>query len=621
MTVRCEIRSIGAAFCLLLCSCMVAMGAEQPNILWISCEDISPLLGCYGVAGADTPNLDHLATEGTLFTHAFSCHGVCAPSRTGIITGMSPISLGANHMRSRVRLPDDIRLFPELLRKAGYYCTNNSKTDYNLDWNPKRVWDENSAKAHWKNRPRRDQPFFAVFNLTMTHESKVWPSGWSGVVNQLSQQRRHGLNDFPLPPIYPESQAARSDRARLADLITVMDAEAGRLLQELKEAGELERTVIMFWSDHGNGLPRAKRWTYDSGAHVPLIVRLPESMRAMPGALPAGSRDERMVSLVDLAPTVLGLAGVAIPGTMQGRPFLGADTHSGHKFIYGARDRLDERQDMVRTVRSHRYRYVRNFMPWLPALQHVEYGERNETLREIRRQEAAGQLPDVVRQWLVPRAPEELYDLEADPWETENLITNPELASEVTELRAACDAWQRSAVDVHLLPEALLEEESLDRDRYGLLRGPGGSQRLESLLAAAQTRFSNHAQANSPAALESAAPGVLCWRCMQTSRGGSVDADLSAVVVGAKHSSPSVRMFAAGALARSGKSSEAAEIFRQLLEIDRPALRQGVIREVDELGDAEFLELYPRLRKSLQAAATEDEYFGRLLEHAESRAY
>ena len=621
MDVQTKFRSILAAICLLQCSTLAATGADQPNILWISCEDISPLLGCYGVAGADTPNLDQLAAEGTLFTHAFSCHGVCAPSRTGIITGLSPISLGANHMRSKVRLPADIRLFPELLREAGYYCTNNSKTDYNLEWNQKRVWDENSGKAHWKNRPRPEQPFFAVFNLTMTHESKVWPSGWTGIVNELSQQRRHGLNDFTVPPIYPESEAVRGDRARLADLITVMDAEAGRLLQELKDAGELERTVIMFWSDHGNGLPRAKRWTYDSGARVPLIVRLPRSLQTLPGALPRGSRDDRMVSLLDLGPTVLELAGVTTPETMQGRPFLGPRAHAGHEFIYGARDRLDERQDMVRTVRSHRYRYVRNFMPWLPALQHVEYGERNETLREIRRQATSGTLPDVIRQWLVPRAPEELYDLETDPWETDNLITRPELAGVVNELRAACDEWQRAAVDVHLLPEALLEEESQERDRYGLLRGPGGSQRLESLLAAAKNSAAAGRGQPALTSLESADPGELCWRCMQTSRGGNVDADLSAVAAAAKHSSPSVRMFAAGALARSGKASEAAEIFRQLLAIDRPALRQGVIREVDELGDTEFLDVYPQLRKTLRATGPDDEYFGRLLEHAESRAY
>lgn len=190
-----------------------ALPAQPPNILWISCEDISPQLGCYGAPHADTPHLDQLAAEGTLFLHAFSCHGVCAPSRTGIITGLSPISLGANHMRSRVRLPTEVRLFPQLLREAGYYCTNNSKTDYNLEWNAKQVWDENSARAHWKNRPRPDQPFFAVFNLTMTHESKVWTAGWESVVKDLPQPRRHSPDLVTVPPIYPDRPAVRGDLA------------------------------------------------------------------------------------------------------------------------------------------------------------------------------------------------------------------------------------------------------------------------------------------------------------------------------------------------------------------------------------------------------------------------
>ena len=172
----------------LLIGCLTsgAKAADRPNILWISCEDISPHLGCYGDRNAVTPHLDKLASKGTQFTHAFSCHGVCAPSRTGIITGMYPISLGANHMRSKANLPDHVKLFPQYLREAGYYCTNNSKTDYNLNWDQKATWNESSGKAHWKNRKSGEIPFFAVFNLTMTHESKVWPKGWTKVVHDLS---------------------------------------------------------------------------------------------------------------------------------------------------------------------------------------------------------------------------------------------------------------------------------------------------------------------------------------------------------------------------------------------------------------------------------------------------
>ena len=291
----------------------VVNGQERPNILWISCEDISPHLGCYGDSTAVTPHLDRLAAEGTLFTHAFSCHGVCAPSRTGIITGMFPISLGANHMRSKAKLPDHVKLFPQLLRDEGYYCTNNSKTDYNLVWNENATWSANSGKAHWKNRPNTETPFFSVFNLTMTHESKVWPTGWAEVVATLPESQRHRPEDMTVPPLYPDTPAVRADLARLADLIAVMDLRVGELLKELDDAGLTENTIVVFWSDHGDGLPRSKRWTYDSGSHVPLIVRVPEQYRALAGSMNPGSKDDRLVSLIDLGPTMLRLTGIEPP--------------------------------------------------------------------------------------------------------------------------------------------------------------------------------------------------------------------------------------------------------------------------------------------------------------------
>jgi uncharacterized sulfatase len=309
---------------------------------------------------------------------------------------------------------------------------------------------------------------------------------------------------------------------------------------------------------------------------------------------------------VDLGPTVLNLAGLPVPITMQGQPFLGPAAHSGHPRIFGARDRLDERQDMVRTVRNHRYRYVRNLMPWYPALQNVEYGERNETLREIRQLESQGTLPEIVRQWVLPRAPEELYDLETDPWETKNLIAEPQLSAVAAELREACSQWQRDVRDVHLLPEPLLEEESLDRDRYGLFRGENGNARLERLLQAAI--------GTSPPSINAkeSDPGVLCWQLLRAARRGNAAEHTQQFHEAAEHSSPSVRLFAAAGLARAGHVKPAVAAFRQLLAIQRPALRQGVMREIDEAGGA----VYAELAKELETAADKDEYFSRLLEHA-----
>ena len=222
-------------FCLpiiLAMACLTRVqAADRPNILWISCEDISSHLGCYGDVNATTPHLDALAAQGVRYTNAYTCHGVCAPSRTGIITAMHPISLGANHMRSKANIPPQIKLFPQYLKDAGYYCTNNSKTDYNLNWPQKQVWHESSNKAHWKNRPDAKQPFFAVFNLTMTHESKIWPEGWAGVVKGWPQDQLHDAAKLTVQPLYPDTEAVRGAFARLLDIIMVMDQKVGDLLQ------------------------------------------------------------------------------------------------------------------------------------------------------------------------------------------------------------------------------------------------------------------------------------------------------------------------------------------------------------------------------------------------------
>lgn len=288
-------------------------------------------------------------------------------------------------MRSKAILPPHIRPFPQYLREAGYYCTNNSKTDYNLRLDEKATWDETSGTVHWKHRRSADQPFFAVFNLTMTHESKVWPRGWKEVASVLSNSEHHRPENMIVPPLYPDTLAVRQDLARLADLITVMDRRVGEILKELDEAGVAEDTIVVFWSDHGDGLPRAKRWTYDSGSRVPLIVRIPERYKSSSLNAAADSTDDRLINLIDLGPTVLSLAGIKVPNGLAGRPFLGAQRGQDRDYIHGARDRIDERFDLVRTVRSRGFRYCRNLMPWRPALQHITYGEQNAIMQDMRK--------------------------------------------------------------------------------------------------------------------------------------------------------------------------------------------------------------------------------------------
>jgi len=594
-----------------------SFAADRPNILWISCEDISPRLGCYGDTSANTPNLDHLATEGIRYTHAFSCHGVCAPSRTGIITAHYPIALGANHMRSRANLPPHIKPFPEYLRKAGYYCTNNSKTDYNLVWDQKATWDNTSAKAHWKNRPDKTQPFFAVFNLTMTHESKIWRSGWKGVVSDLKESERHRAEDMIVPPLYPDTRAVREDLARLADIITVMDRNVGLLLKELDDAGLADDTILMFWSDHGDGLPRAKRWPYDSGTRVPMIVRVPEKYKALASVGSPGSTDDRLINLIDLGPTVLSLAGVAIPEGLSGQPFLGTDQPPDREFIYGARDRIDERFDLVRTVRNRDFRYVRNLMPWRPALQNITYSEQNATRQAMRKLLAEGKLEPQSTQWFqTPRPAEELYDLNADPWELVNLVKNPAHATTLKALSAECDHWQLEVRDAHLLPEAMLDAaEQTAGCRWMVLHGPDGMARTEKLLNTAKaTSQSVAGQAKVEMPQLDIDPAVRWWQVMACSKAANVGDFKALLEAEAKSDEPIIRIAAAGGLARMGDLTTAAATLAELLSHKSVFVQHAAMLEIDE-GGPELIALTKDKIKNI----SNNEYCQRLADHALNR--
>jgi uncharacterized sulfatase len=371
--------------------------ADRPNILWISCEDMSPNLGCFGDSYSTTPNLDALAAKGVRYTQAFATSGVCAPSRSCIITGVFPSSLGSHFMRCKATLPDFVKCFPEYLREAGYYCTNNSKTDYNFD-HPKSAWDESSNKAHWRNRPD-GTPFFSVFNITVTHESQIRLRGdaFQKITQRLKPEQRHDPAKVTLPPIYPDTPEARRDWANYLDCITTMDAMAGDLLRQLGEDGLADDTIVWFFSDHGVGLPRAKRWLYDSSLHVPLIIHFPPKFQRRAIGNKPGETDERLVSFVDFAPTVLSLAGVIIPDHMQGQAFLGGQAApSPRLYVHGIRDRMDERYDLIRAVRDRRFKYIRNYMPGVPYAQVLNYAELGPTLQSMRRLHHEGSLTPAV---------------------------------------------------------------------------------------------------------------------------------------------------------------------------------------------------------------------------------
>lgn len=452
-----------------------ARAASRPNILWLSCEDISPHLGCYGDRHAITPHLDRLAGEGVRYTHAFTTAGVCAPCRSGIITGIYQSSLGTQHMRCQAKLPEQVRPFPTYLRQAGYYCTNNSKQDYQFR-TPAGTWDASSSRAHWKQRPENDRPFFAVFNFTGCHESGIASAGkYRSVTKNLTPAQRQDPGKLELPPYYPDTPVVREDWKRNYELITAMDAWVGEKIAELKKAGLYDETIIFFWSDHGVGLPRGKRWLYDSGTHIPLIVRVPEKFRVAGQGQPAGVSN-RLVSSIDFGPTVLHLAGVDLPPVMQGQPFLGNNLPQPRQYVYGARDRMDERYDIIRMVRDQRFKYLRNYEPLKTYYQYMNTPEKGATMRELRRLHEAGELPPQAARYFAERKPvEELYDTQADPHELNNLAGNPKYEKVLRRMRQAHLAWVEETKDLGLIAEPLLvAREKQIGHRWGILRQENG---------------------------------------------------------------------------------------------------------------------------------------------------
>ncbi len=430
----------------------------KPNILWITCEDMSPHLGCFGDDLARTPVLDQLAAEGVRYTNVFSVSGVCAPSRAAIITGLYPTSFGAQHMRTMTRTasidkvtdpvalaipvyeavpPPEVRCFSEFLRADGYYCTNNNKQDYQFRA-PVTAWDESSNTAHWKNR-KPGQPFFAVFNIGITHESQIWARADDTLITDPDK--------VSAPPYYPDSPVVRRDLARMYDNIALMDAEVGRLLKELDQAGLTDSTIIFFYSDHGDGTPRAKRWVYDSGLLVPMIIRFP-------GATKAGETVDELISFIDFAPTVLSITGIDIPDYMQGRAFLGKQKSGPPEFIFAARDRMDPAVDNMRAVRNKKFKYIKNYMPDRPYVQFLPYRDQMALMQELFRFDEEGKLDDVQQLWFSKTKPdEELYDLESDPFEINNLAQNPGYEEVLEKMREAHTGWKEKYDPYCLVPE------------------------------------------------------------------------------------------------------------------------------------------------------------------------
>lgn len=437
--------------------------AERPNILWITSEDNSPYLGCYGDALAQTPNLDRLAKDGVRYRHAFANAPVCSTARTTLITGMYASSLGVQHHRSSVAIPEQFQLYPEPLRAAGYYCTNNAKTDYNVAVKRK-IWDDSSAKAHYKNRAA-GQPFFAVFNLGTSHESQVAPK-------PKKSSFRVPPEKIQLPPYHPDTAVIRRDWANYYDQITLMDEQVGKLLAELEQAGLADNTIIFYYGDHGGALPRGKRNIHDSGTRVPLIIRFPTKWAQLAPAK-AGEWVEELVSFVDFPATAFSLCGVPIPANYEGRPFLGEKRVARREQVFLFRGRMDERYDTIRSVREAQFRYVRNYSPHRPWGQHYSYPfQVLPSMRSWFDEFTAGRCNDVQAAYWKPKPAEEFYLLAGDPFEIHdrfeihNRIAEPQYTARIAKLKAALRAEILKTRDTGFIPEGMFARLAGDGTVY-----------------------------------------------------------------------------------------------------------------------------------------------------------
>lgn len=456
--------SLGILFVLSFCASATAQ-SDRPNIIWITIEDTSPFfIGSYGNQGVKTPNLDQLAKESVRYTNANSTNTVCAPSRFTILTGVRSSAAGTGNHRTHYAIPKEITGFPYLLKKSGYYTTNNVKTDYNIA-NAKELtaanWNESSNKASYRNR-KAGQPFFAVFNFTESHQSRSMTNPWEvyekDVLNNIPENERATPDEVIVPPFYRDSPEMRKHMVRLYNSIHYMDMKVGELIAKIKADGEWDNTIIFFFGDHGQGIPGFKTHASSLGHKVPFLIRVPERYQNL---IPAtgGTINDEPVNFEDLAPTMLSLTGVPVPDYMKGTVFLGNKKTKAQPYFWGARDNTDEVIDMGRTVIQDSLVYIRIYYPYLATIQPHKYMDVSDIMKQIRSDEREGKLTPLQASVVKPpRSAEYLFNTKQDPWETNNLIANPAYQSRLIALRKANQERILSVRDIQFAPDYVLEQ-------------------------------------------------------------------------------------------------------------------------------------------------------------------
>lgn len=566
---------------------------ELPNILWIVSEDNTLYAGCYGDDFATTPNMDKLAAQGFLYTQAYANAPVSAPSRNTILTGVYANSAGNQHMRSTNRKSDLITPYPLYLREAGYYCTNNNKTDYNIASDQtKGIWDESSRDAHYKNR-KQGQPFFAVFNSTISHESSIHT--WIPV-----EDLRHDPQKVTLSPHHPDTPEMRHDYAQYYDKIEEMDAWIGEMLKELDESGEAENTIVFYYGDNGGVLPGSKRFVNERGTHVPFIVRIPEKFKHLFPARKPGTKIDRMISFVDFVPTLLSITGVPVPEYLQGNAFLGEQKTTDPAYAFMFRDRMDERYDMCRAVRDQQFRYIRNYMPYRPWGQHVNYLWKSASMQSWEHAFLNGQCDEIQSRFWMPKPVEELYDMEKDPWEVNNLAGDPAYAATLERMRNACIDWSREIRDTGFLPEAESIVRAGDQPLYDYFHS--SQIPLDEIISAANLAISGNPEniAVLTAYLKNSDSGIRYWGATGLLMlGKKATRTIPQLMDALQDTSPNVVVVAAEALYNLGEQEKGLNALQGVLKLSDEFARCHALNAIDCIGTKS-----PEMQKAVIHLAT-----------------
>ena len=556
---------------------------EKPNILFFIAEDVSPVFGCYGNEYATTPNIDKLAAESLIFTKALTTAPICAPSRSCLATGMYASSLGTQHLRSDVPFSDALKTLPGLMSEAGYFTHIRGKTDYNFS--PDGLWEFwDQTYTPWRNNDD-GRPFFSYMNIGPSHEgSAVRDDKNKENTRDLDPDLYHDPATVPIPPYYPDTPEIRRILSNYYNVFTVLDQNVGNVLAELEKDGLADETIIIFIADHGNGLPRYKRWLYRTGLNVPMIVHAPEKYQHLIKDYAAGAKSDELISMIDMVPTLLKLAGAEIPTEMQGNPLFDPNENYQREYAFGARDRADDMFEMSRSVTDGRYFYVRNFTPHYPFIQPgVIFNDTKNIFKELRLQHEAGNLNEEQEKLYQPKAVEELYDWKNDPHELNNLAGNPKFEEIKKNLQKQLHSWMIETKDLGLLAEAEYMIRSMESTPYDYAN-TGKFNIPEVLKAAEMVGMLDEVTIRQN--LRSDDSGIRYWGVIGLMQFKEINTEsIEKLKRLLQDESPSVQIAAAEALCQFGNSPEAIDALGKNALDDRPWVALQAARSIQLVGE------------------------------------